>query len=663
MKKLFTIDDFMVAFVAALGYGFGENIARLFGWPEFMCIVACFALGILLEEIIGGIVFSKAVQKNKSTRILIFAAILLVFLTAQYVSIKWMGASMMEYLEEEFLFVVGLPILGFIVNMIIRGYHVRKIRKIYGDGSEGFVFDLKAKDIEETNRQNQAITGEYDKNLAVKTRGGIFVGEKYKNTIYYLGIPYAKPPVGESRWRAPEVLPPSDAVFEAINFGASAIQVEHKGAILKNHRQSEDCLSLNICIGNEKTDEKKPVLVLFHHGDFSFGGSVDPLLYGVNFVSSNQDIVFVSFNYRLGIFGFIDFSEIPGGKAYTDTLNLGLLDQIAALEWIKENIAAFGGNPDKITVMGFDSGATSILMLAASQRAKGLFQKAFVFNGNLAAAYDSPEGARALARDLLKETQTSAMNELLKLDTKTLKEAAQRLWKDMCAPTCDGTLIPANVDQAFKDGAASDIEFVIGIPADITKVLRAYIGDQSYEDFMAAAMDVIHTYSDDNLADEVQKYIETQTSLSNEFEAKSKLLDQWMAVRMYRSAVSLTTGGSKVHLMYWDEKSLIDTLGSGTVDFAATLLENSEALRLYGNVMNADLSEVLQCILKKYINGDDLQMYQNEIQGADAFEWEPFPKALIGSDGELTCDSIEDRLTEVKGLFEFYGEKNKGIIR
>lgn len=653
MKKLFTIDDFMVAIISALGYGYGETIARLSGWPELMCIAACFALGIVLEEIISSIVFSKAVQRSKKTRFLTFAAILLVFLLAQYISMRWMGVSMLKYLQEEFLFVVGLPVLGFVVNMIIRGYRIRKIRRLYGDGSEGFVFDLKAKDIEETNRQNRPITGEYDKSLAVKTRTGIYVGEKYKKTIYYLGIPYAESPVGELRWKAPEILPPSDDVFEAANFGASSIQVEHRGSILKNHRQSEDCLNLNICVGSKKTDGKKPVLVVFHHGDFTFGGSVDPLLYGENLVSTNQDIVFVSFNYRQGIFGFIDFSEIPGGKAFTDALNLGLLDQIAALEWIKENIAAFGGDSDRITVLGFDSGATSILMLAANERAKGLFKRAFVFNGNLETVYDSQEEARTLAKNLLKETQTSTMDELLKLDTRTLKEAAQKLWRDMCAPTCDGILIPADVDQAYKDGAASEIEFVIGIPKDETRVLRAYVDNQSYEDFLAAGMDVIQRYSDDTLADEVRKYLETQTSLSNELEAKSKLIDQWLALSIYRSAVSLAAGGSKVYLMYWNEKSLIENLGSGTVDFAATLLANSEALQMYGNVMNKELSEALQNFLYKFINGNALQMYQNEIRGADAFDWKTFPKALIVSDGKLRCDTIEDRLSEVKGLLDY----------
>ena len=415
MKKLFTIDDFMVAFISALGYGFGYTIPMHLGWPQFACIVTCFALGIALEEIAGKIVFSKAVQKKTANRVFTYVAILLVFLIAEFVSMRLLGASLMEDLEEEFAWVVGLPILGLVVSLCIRAFRVRKIRKLYGDGSEGYVFDLKKEDIEETNRQNQPILGQYDAELAVKTRTGVYVGEKYKNTICYLGIPYAKPPVGELRWKAPEPLPASEAVFEAKNFGASAIQVEHKGSIIKHHRQSEDCLTLNIGVSEQKTEGKKPVLVLFHHGDFTSGGSVDPLSYGGDFAANHPDIVFVSFNYRLGIFGFIDFSEVPGGEACPDAMNLGLLDQIAALKWIRENIAAFGGDPERITVLGFESGATCICLLAASERAKGLFQRAFAFNGSPDSAYETPEASRTLAKALLKETNTSTMAELPRL--------------------------------------------------------------------------------------------------------------------------------------------------------------------------------------------------------------------------------------------------------
>ena len=653
MRKLFTIDDFMVAFIAALGYGFGYTIPMHLGWPQLACIVVCFALGIVLEEIVGKIVFSKTVQSKTINRVFTYVAILLIFLLAQYISVRWLGESLMEGLQEEFAFVVGLPILGFVVSLFIRGYRVRKIRKRYGDGSQGYVFDVTDEDIEEVNRQNQAVQSEYDAECAVRTRTGVYVGEKYKKTLIFTGIPYAKPPVGELRWKAPEPLPASEAVFEARNFGASAIQVEHKGSIIRHHRQSEDCLTLNIAAGAEKTEAKKPVLVLFHHGDFTYGGAVDPLLYGGDYVNAHQDVVLVSFNYRLGIFGFIDFSEVPGGEACPDALNLGLLDQIAALKWIRENISAFGGDPERITALGFEAGATCICLLAASARAKGLFKRALVFNGSPDSAYDTPEASRALAKALLKETNSSTMTELMRLDAEALKDTAQRLWMNMCAPTCDGTLIPARVYDTYQNGAASGIEFIVGITSGEMQVIRSSVGSKNYEDAVNAAVDDLKGYLDGSIAEAVQAYIAAQTAATSELEAKSKLVGQWIALGIYRVAAKLSQGGSKVHLMYWDEKALIENLGSGTADVLATLLGNGEALQMYGSVMNADLSETLQALLLKFVSGDALQLYRNEISGFDGLDWTAFPQALIVADGKFACDTIEDRITEVKGLLDY----------
>ena len=650
MKKLFTIDDFAVAFISAMGYGFGYMIPMYLGWPELACLVACFALGIALEEIIGKIVFCKTVQQKTFNRIFTYVAILLVFLIAELASRRLLGASLLEDLEEEFAWVVGLPILGFVVNLCIRWYHVRKIRKLYGDGGEGYVFDLDKEDIEDTNKQNRPITAAYDADIAVKTKTGIYVGERNKKTIDYLGIPYAKPPVGNQRWKAPEPLPPSDNVFEAVNYGASAIQVEHKGSIIKHHRQSEDCLTLNICVAKEKAENKKPVLVLFHHGDFTCGGSVDPLLNGDNFVSEHPDTVFVSFNYRLGIFGFIDFSEVPGGDACPDTLNLGLLDQIAALKWIRENISAFGGDPDRITVLGFEAGASSILLLASSGQVKGLFRRAFVINDSPMSAYDTPEASRILAKDLLKETKVRTMEELLQLKTEVLKEAAGRLWQDMCAPTCDGQLIPADVYQAFRDGAASDIEFIIGIPSSQAQVFKSLVGRQRYIEGISSTLSDMKDYMDETAVSAMQKYIEAQKASSTELDVKSGLVDQWFALCIYRVAVMLSERGKQVHLLYWDEKPLIENLGSGTIDEIAALLGNSDELQIYGSVMKSDLSEILQSMLHKFINGEALQLYHNEIVGVDAFDWKAFPEALIISDGKLRCGTIEDRLIDIEGL-------------
>ena len=653
MKKLFTIDDFMVAFISALGYGFGYTIPMHLGWSQLACMVSCFALGIALEELISKLVFSKTVQQKTVNRVFTYVAILFVFLIAEFVSMRLLGTSLIEDLEEEFVWVVGLPVVGLVVNLCIRGYRIRKIRKLYGDGSEGYVFDVADKDIEQVNRQNRAVHGGYDAECAVRTRTGTYVGEKYKKTRIFMGIPYAKPPVGELRWKAPEPLPASEEVFEAKNFGASAIQVEHKGSIIRNHRQSEDCLTLNIATGAEGTEAKKPVLVLFHHGDFTYGGAVDPLLYGGDYVNANQDIVVVSFNYRLGIFGFIDFSDVPGGEACPDALNLGLLDQIAALKWIRENIAAFGGDPDQITVLGFESGATSICLLAASEQAKDLFKRAFVFNGSPESAYDTPDASKALAKALLKETKTSTMTELLQLDSEALKDAAQRLWMNMCAPTCDGKLIPKQVYEAYRKGAASGIEFIVGVTSGEMQVIRSSVGSKNYEDAVNAAVDNLQGYLDGSIVEAVRAYIEAQMSVSSELEAKSKLIGQWIALGVYRVAAKLSQGGNKVHMMYWDEKALIKNLGSGTADVLATLLGNGEALQMYGSVMNKDLSETLQALLQKFVRGEALQLYRNEIAGFGGLDWKAFSKALIVADGKLTCDTIEDRITEIEGLLDY----------
>ena len=635
----------MVAFIPALGYGFGYLIPKRLGWPEIACIAACMAVGIALEEIVGRIAFSEAIQKKPLHRVLIYTAFFIIFLVAHTVSVVQLDASMLDYLGDQLAYVIGFPILGFIVNLIIRGYRAWKIRKRYGDGRDGYVFDLEQEDIEEANRRNRPVLSVYDADCAVRTRTGVFVGEKDKKTIRYLGIPYAKPPVGKLRWKAPEPLPPSEAVFEAKNFGASAIQVEHKGSIIKHHRQSEDCLTLNIIVSSRKTEGKKPVIVLFHHGDFTFGGSVDPLLYGDNFVAKHPDVVFVSFNHRLGIFGFIDFSEVPGGEARPNALNLGLLDQAAALRWIRENISTFGGDPDRITALGFESGASSILLLAASGQAKDLFQRAFIFNGSPESAYDTPEASRALAKRLLAETHTGTMEDLLQLNTGALKDAAQRLWRNMCAPTCDGTWIPADVYRAFEAGAASGIEFIIGIPSHEMRVFRSFVGDRNYMDGVFAAVADMKKTVGGTAADAARAYVEAQASAG--LEAQSELVEQWNALCVYRVAEKLAEGGNPVHLMYWDEKPLIENLGSGTVDAAAALLGNAEALQMYGNVLDADLSETLQCLLLKFVSGKALRLYTNEIKGVDAIDWEAFPGALVVSDGELTCDTeLTERLKE-----------------
>ena len=117
--------------------------------------------------------------------------------------------------------------------------------------------------------------------------------------------------------------------------------------------------------------------------------------------------------------------------------------------------------------------------------------------------------------------------------------------------------------------------------------------------------------------------------------------------------MKLVEGGNEVHLMYWGQKPLIENLGSGTVDVLATLFGNEDELEMYGGVVDKGLSEVLQALLHKFVNGDALQLYRNEVYGIDAFDWEAFPKALIVSDNRCSCYTIKDKLTEIDGLADY----------
>ena len=245
------------------------------------------------------------------------------------------------------------------------------------------------------------------------------------------------------------------------------------------------------------------------------------------------------------------------------------------------------------------------------------------------------------------------MEELLQLSTEELKAAAQKLWRNMCAPTCDGASIPADVYQAFRDGAASGVDFIFGIPGNETQVYRSLFGAQNYMDAVFGAVADLQKYMDASTAQAVQAYLDAQTAASSELEAKSNLVEQWLALGLYRAAAKLSEGGNNVHLMYWDVKPLIENLGSGTVDVAAALLGNEDALQMYGSVINKDLAETMQALLLKFMNGEALQLYRNEISGIDAVDWKPFPRALILSEDKLQCEPIEDRITAIKGLLDF----------
>ena len=189
--------------------------------------------------------------------------------------------------------------------------------------------------------ENKRITdGNYDKSLAVKCVNGTFVGKRTENIIAYRGIPFVgKSPVGELRWKAPVDVVPDDGIYEAYHNAKSAYGNENfeTGSLFY---LSEDCLYLNIWKADDSA-VKKPVMVWIHGGAFEAGGTVDPMFDCHNFVKESPEVIVVTIAYRLGVFGFFHLSHLSDGKDYPDAQNLGLLDQIAALKWVHENISNF----------------------------------------------------------------------------------------------------------------------------------------------------------------------------------------------------------------------------------------------------------------------------------------------------------------------------------
>jgi para-nitrobenzyl esterase len=197
----------------------------------------------------------------------------------------------------------------------------------------------------------------------------------------YKGIPFAAPPVGELRWRAPQPVKAWSGVLDCTKYSASPMQAKpapfsmwSEEFLIPAEPISEDCLYLNVWTGNKSKKNKQPVLVWIYGGGFSSGGSACPIYDGEAF--AKQGVVFVSINYRVGVFGFFAHPDLdePSG-------NFGLLDQIAALKWVKKNIASFGGDPEQVTIAGQSAGSMSVNALVASPLAAGLFNKAIAQSG------------------------------------------------------------------------------------------------------------------------------------------------------------------------------------------------------------------------------------------------------------------------------------------
>lgn len=299
---------------------------------------------------------------------------------------------------------------------------------------------------------------------AVRIQQGEVAGITKDGITAYLGLPFAAPPVGNNRWRAPLPAAGWNGVRHADHYGANCQQAEPPEAFrawtseyLIKGPISEDCLYLNVWTPAE-THKPLPVLVWIHGGGFSTGGATVPIYDGSHLAA--KGILVVSINYRLGVFGFLSHPDLRKENKANASGNYGLMDQIAALLWVQENISAFGGDPRRVTVAGQSAGSASVHHLIATPFSR-LFQRAIAESGS-GMGIDVPDAAAsdAIGAQFVRASGVRDIAALRQLPVVKLEQAAAGLKFD---PSVDGLILP---DQDYIDRNTSDVPVLTGLTAD-----------------------------------------------------------------------------------------------------------------------------------------------------------------------------------------------------
>ena len=392
--------------------------------------------------------------------------------------------------------------------------------------------------------------GNFDKSLAVRCINGTFVGTETENIISYKGIPFVgRQPVGALRWKAPEVVKPDDGVYEAFHFEKWSVQ-----DLSLIDDQGEDCLYLNVWKADKTSAVKRPVMVWIHGGAFVSGGTGFELFDCTNLAKENPDVIFVTIQYRLGVLGFLHLSHLADGKDYPDAQNLGLLDQKMALKWVHENIAAFGGDPDNVTIWGESAGAGSVTMQPLIKGSQQYFKKVIAQSGAPVQS-NSLEESIATTNDLMKALGCKTVADLMKVDARTLVDTAEAAVRFRIFPVRDGRILPWDPWEAYENGAARDIVFLQGCNKD---EMNCFVSDWGVEAFKTWAADrktkkYAHLLTDEERA-KIDSYC--KEGAVEDWDPDSRLFGHsWFIDGAIKLSESQTLGGGKSYTYYYRVES------------------------------------------------------------------------------------------------------------
>lgn len=374
----------------------------------------------------------------------------------------------------------------------------------------------------------------------VRAPAGAVQGRADDGIETFKGIPYAAPPVGQNRWRPPAPIAAWSGVRDGSDYGPACIQPTPGVPSIYSGdlgRTSEDCLTLNVW--TPATTGKAPVMVWIHGGALVAGSSKEPLYDGE--ALAKQGIVVVSINYRLGVLGFLAHPDLSAESPVGISGNYGLMDQVAALNWVKRNIAAFGGDPDQVTIAGESAGGLSVMYLMASPIARGLFQRAIAQSAYMIstpelkdARYGAPS-AEAAGTTLARALQAPSLQVLRSRDAQELTNAAAMSGFSPFGAV-DGKVLTGQLVDVFAQGKQAPVPILAGFNSGEIRSLRmlAPPAPRTAADYEAV---IRARYGD--LADEFLRLYPSSDTAESVLATTRDALYGWTSERLVRDQTAL----------------------------------------------------------------------------------------------------------------------------
>lgn len=382
--------------------------------------------------------------------------------------------------------------------------------------------------------------------------------------ISFKGIPYAQPPVGDLRWTPPAPATPWDSPLNATNFGATCWNNLVDAPVYTPF--DEDCLTINVWTGANDTDEKRPVMVWIYGGGFQFGSSADPLYDGTSL--AEQGVILISFNYRLGVFGYLGLTELD--QEGSNSGDFGIHDQIAALNWVRKNADLFGGDPDNVTIFGESAGAHAIGILMTSPLATGLFQKAIMESG---AWWDRNHGslttfaeARQYGLNFQRKVNVSNVAELRALSAQTLNDAQPYTFNDdpgvsNFAPSVDKYVVPTFPGEVFHNGKEMKVPLLAGFNAEEEYLFYGLALPHCTAAEFESAAEILFT---DQLPQFLDLYPDTPAFLNSS--ANELIGDLCIREQMWEAADTHHNAGNDVYFYYYNYTSTYEPIPAHTAE-------------------------------------------------------------------------------------------------